>query len=167
MLAGLQRTVPREMQPTIAAAICLLGTNCDTHRGYLARTLSFADKMPGYQELLRGAATGLAAIAESGDRQALEALVDTGIPAQDPARAPIALALAGVAVKSPAAILSALEQRPDRAAAVELLRDGFDMLEEDFAEEGFYVTVRRAYWAAPEGSAARATAQEVIQKLEF
>ena len=167
VLAGLQRTAPREMQPTIAAAICLLGTNCDTHRGYLARTLSFADKMPGYQELLRGAAAGLAAIAESGDRQALEALVDTGIPAQDPARAPIALALASVAVKSPAAILSALDERPDRSAAVELLRDGFDMLEEDFAEEGFYVTVRRAYWAAPEGSAARATAQEVIQKLEF
>jgi HEAT repeat protein len=167
VLAGLQRTAPREMQPTIAAAICLLRTNCDTHRGYLTRTLSFADKMPGYQELLRGAATGLAAIAESGDRQALEALVETGVPAQDPARAPIALALASVAVKSPAEILSTLELRPDRTAAVELLRDGFDMLEEDFAEEGFYVTVRRAYWAAPEGSAARATAQEVIQKLEF
>ena len=82
-------------------------------------------------------------------------------------RAPIALALASVAVKSPAAMLAAFEARPDRSAAVELLRDGFDMLEEDFAEEGFYVTIRRAYWAAAEGSATRATAQEIIQKLEF
>jgi hypothetical protein len=63
--------------------------------------------------------------------------------------------------------LAAFEARPDRSAAVELLRDGFDMLEEDFAEERFYVTIRRAYWAAPEGSSTRATAQEIIQKLEF
>ena len=64
-------------------------------------------------------------------------------------------------------MLAAFETRTDRTAAVELLRDGFDMLEEDFAEEGFYVTIRRAYWAANEGSATRATAQEIIQKLEF
>ncbi len=31
-LAALQRSAPRESQPTIAAAICLLGINCDAHR---------------------------------------------------------------------------------------------------------------------------------------
>jgi len=167
LLAGLQQTAPRETQPAVAAAICLLGSNCDVHRGYLVKILAFTDKIPGYQELLRGAAAGLAALAERGDGEALSALVDAGIPAQDTTRAPIALALASVAVKSPAATLAAFETRTDRTAAVELLRDGFDMLEEDFAEEGFYVTIRRAYWAAKEGSATRATAQEIIQKLEF
>jgi HEAT repeat protein len=167
LLARLQQSAPRETQPVIAAAICLLGSNCDMHRGYLEKILAFTDKIPGYQELLRGATAGLAALAERGDTDALSALIDAGIPAQDATRAPIALALASVAVKSPPAILAAFEARPDRTAAVELLRDGFDMLEEDFAEEGFYVTVRRAYWAAKEQSATRATAQEIIQTLEF
>ena len=167
LLARLQQSAPRETQPAVAAAICLLGSNCDVHRGYLVKILAFTDKIPGYQELLRGAAAGLATLAERGDGEALSALVDAGIPAQDTTRAPIALALASVAVKSPPAMLAAFETRTDRTAAVELLRDGFDMLEEDFAEEGFYVTIRRAYWAAKEGSATRATAQEIIQKLEF
>ena len=167
LLAGLQQSAPREVQPAVAAAMCLLGSNCDVHRGYLTKILAFTDKVPGYQELLRGAAAGLAALADRGDRDALSALIDGGIPAQETTRAPIALALASVAVKSPAAILVAFEARSDRSAAVELLRDGFDMLEEDFAEEGFYVAIRRAYWAAPEGSATRTTAQEIIQKLEF
>jgi HEAT repeat protein len=167
VLAGLQQTAPRQAQPAVAAAICLLGSNCDVHRGYLVKILAFADKIPGYQDLLRGATAGLAALAERGDGDALSALIDAGIPAQESTRAPIALALASVAVKSPAAILAAFEARPDRPAVVELLRDGFDMLEEDFAEEGFYVTIRRAYWAAAAGSDRRATAQEIIQKLEF
>ena len=41
------------------------------------------------------------------------------------------------------------------------------MLEEDFEEERFFVFVRRSYWQAPEGSAARKTADALIQKLEF
>jgi HEAT repeat protein len=167
LLAGLQQSAPRETQPAIAAAICLLGSNCDVHRGYLVKILAFTEKMPGYQELLRGAASGLAVLADRGDKDALAALIDAGIPAQETTRAPIALALASVAVKSPAAILAGFEARTDRPAAIELLRDGFDMLEEDFSEEGFYVTIRRAYWAAKEGSPTRATAQEIIQKLEF
>ena len=51
--------------------------------------------------------------------------------------------------------------------AIELLREAFDMLEEDLEEERFYVTVRRAYWAAPAGSPARKIADLLIQKLEF
>jgi HEAT repeat protein len=166
-LVELQRTAPREIQPIVAASICLLGTNCDSHRGYLVKTLTFADKTIGYQTLLRSAATGLGAMAASGDTVSLDALFDTGIPAQDPARAPIALALAGVAVKNPPLLLERLQKRQDRPAALALLRDGFDMLEEEFAEENFYVTVRHAYWAATAGSAAKAAAQSLIQTLEF
>ena len=50
---------------------------------------------------------------------------------------------------------------------VELLREAFDMLEEDFEEERFFVTVRRAYWQAPAGSPARTVAETLIRKLEF
>jgi hypothetical protein len=41
------------------------------------------------------------------------------------------------------------------------------MLEEHYEEERFYVTVRRAYWQSPEGSAARKAAGTLIGKLEF
>ena len=58
-LAELQGTASKEMQPAIAAAICLMGSNCTAHIGYLEKTLGFADTYPGYQDLLRGAATGL------------------------------------------------------------------------------------------------------------
>ena len=46
-LAALQRSAPRESQPTIAAAICLLGVNCDAHVPYLIETLRFAEKNLG------------------------------------------------------------------------------------------------------------------------
>ena len=49
---------PRPRQPAIAAAICLLGVNCDSHEPYLIETLKFGDKNPGFQELLRAAASG-------------------------------------------------------------------------------------------------------------
>ena len=75
--------------------------------------------------------------------------------------------LGAAAARNPAAILRALDGRTDQAAAIELLRDAFDMLEEDFEEELFYVDIRRAYWAAAEGSAARRLAEAVILKLEF
>ena len=62
-LAELQRTALKENQPSIAAAICLMGTNCSSHIGYLEKTLAYADTYPGYQDLLRGAAAGLGNIA--------------------------------------------------------------------------------------------------------
>src|SRR5204863_5585785 len=53
-LAALQRTAPRQTQPSIAAAICLLGINCSSHEHYLVEALTFSDKNIGFQELLRG-----------------------------------------------------------------------------------------------------------------
>lgn len=166
-LAQLQRTVPRERQPAIAAALCMLGVNCEAHYKYLADTLKYSADTSGFQLLLRSSARALGALAGRGDQTALTALFDVGIPAGDAARAPVALALGEAAVRGPAALLRALGDRTDQAAAIELLRDAFDMLEEDFEEELFYVHVRRAYWASAEGSAARKLAEAVIQKLEF
>jgi HEAT repeat protein len=166
-LAALQRTAVREHQPAIAAAICLLGVNCDSHLGYLRRTLEFADRNPGYQELLRGAASGLGAIAVEGNAAALQTLFAVGIPSQDPVRAPIALALGLVALRNTPLMLSALEGHPARADAVSLLAEGFDMLEEHLEEERFFVAVRRTYWTAPEGSPTRALCEQLITALHF
>jgi HEAT repeat protein len=166
-LAGLQRTAPRNVQPTIAAGICLLGVNCGSHVGYLIETLRFSVKEIGYQELLRSAANGLGAVAVAGNADALAALFDVGIPSRDPARAPIALAIGTAAIRNPSFMLQWLEARTDLADASVLLAEAFDMLEEHYEEERFFVTVRRAYWRAAEGTATRRVAAALIGKLEF
>jgi len=167
VLAGLQRTAPRPVQPSIATAICLLGVNCSSHQAYLEDTLRFAIANPGFQDLLRAAASGLAAIAIAGGDEAFTTLVQQGVPARDPARSPIALALGAVALRRTPLVLKALEAATDPQPALLLLRDAFDMLEEDLEEERFFVTVRRGYWQAAEGSPARKVAAALIQTLEF
>jgi HEAT repeat protein len=166
-LAGLQRTAPREIQPSVAAAICLLGVNCASHVGYLQKLLSFAETNPGFQELLRSAASGLGAIAVKGDAEVLTMLFDAGIPSQDPMRAPLALAVGLVALRNTPLMLATLEKRPDRVDALALLSEGFDMLEEDLEEERFFATVRRSYWAAAAASPTRALCEQLITKLDF
>jgi hypothetical protein len=94
-------------------------------------------------------------------------LFDAGIAARDPARAPIALAVGTIALRNPEAMLTRLAARRDAADAVLLLRDAFDMLEEDYEEERFFASIRRAYWKAPEGSPGRRAADALIQALEF
>jgi HEAT repeat protein len=167
VLADLQRVAPRNLQPSIAAAICLLGSNCGSHVGYLMETLKFAVANPGYQELLRAAAGGLAALAVAGNQEAAAILFERGAPTRDPERAAIALALGSLALRNTKLTLQALERQTALDAAVELLREAFDMLEEDLEEERFFVMVRRAYWAAPEGSPGRRIAGALIQHLEF
>ena len=41
------------------------------------------------------------------------------------------------------------------------------MLEEDFEEERFFVSVRKAYWSAPDGSPTRKLCEQLINKLDF
>jgi HEAT repeat protein len=166
-LAGLQRSAPRPLQPTLAAAICLIGSNCASHRAYLQETVAFALGNPGFQELLRAAASGLSALAVAGDGPAAESLIDRGATARDPERAALALALGTVALRNTRLLLGVLDARTDAGPAVELLREAFDMLEEDFEEERFFALVRRTYWAAAPGSASRRIAEMLIQRLEF
>jgi HEAT repeat protein len=166
-LAALQRSAPRESQPTIAAAICLLGINCDAHVPFLIETLRFAEKNPGHQELLRNTVAGLVALSNSGNAQALTALFDVGVPAVDPPRAPMALGVGTVAVRNTPLLLSFLEGYKNADGAISLLAEGFDMLEEDYEEESFFAAVRRGYWQAAEASPTRRIGEALIDKLEF
>jgi HEAT repeat protein len=166
-LAALQRTAPRESQPAIAAGICLLGVNCESHGPFIENSLRFAADTPGFQELLRGSAAALGVLAIAGRQDAAAELIRQGGPARDPARAAIALALGTVAVRNTTLILQVLEQEGMLEPGASLLHEAFDMLEEDYAEERFFATVRRTFWRAPAGSAARRVAETLVQKLEF
>jgi HEAT repeat protein len=165
--AAMQRSAPRQAQPSIAAGICLLGINCDSHQNYLVETLKFSDKTIGFQELLRGAAAGLGALAVAGRAEAVDSLIELGIPSRDPTRAPIALALATVALRNTPLMMTKLEGRADRDGAIALVAEGFDMLEEDLDKERFFVLARRTFWDAAEGSPRRALMQTLIGKLDF
>jgi HEAT repeat protein len=167
VLAGLQRSAPRNVQPSIAAAICLLGVNCASHQSYLEQTLAFAIANLGFQDLLRATASGLAALAIAGNTDAASALINQGVATRDPERSPLALALGAVALRNTSLILKALEAQPDTKPGLLLLRDAFDMLEEAFEEERFFVAVRRGYWQAAEDSPSRRVATALIQMLEF
>jgi len=166
-LAELQRTGSQVLQPSVAAAICLLGQNCSSHLGFIQKTLGFAEDFPGYQDLIRSSAAGLGAIGSGGNRDAVTMLLDVGIPSEDPLRAPVALALGQVALRNTPVLLKVLEGRTDRDRAVSLLAEGFDMLEEDLEEERFFAAIRRTYWAAPDQSTTRALCEYLITELDF
>ena len=166
-LAELQRTGSRVLQPSVAAAICTLGQNCSSHLEFIQKTLGFAEDFPGYQDLIRSSAAGLAAIGAGGNGEAVTILLDIGVPSEDPLRAPVALALGQVALRNTPALLKVIEARKDRDQTVSLLAEGFDMLEEDLEEERFFALVRRTYWAAPDKSPTRALCEYLIAKLDF
>ena len=166
-LAALQRSAPRVRQPSIAAAICLLGINCDSHENYLIEMLRFADQNPGFQDLLRGAAAGLAALGISGRASAPDALFAIGMPSRDPTRAPIALAVGAIALRNTPLMMATLEKQPSQSEAISLLAEGFDMLEEDLDKERFFAFARRTYWESAETSRRRALMQTLIAKLDF
>ncbi len=166
-LAETRRTAPRELQPSLAAAFCLLGAACEAEERFLVDTLRFGAAQAGYQPLVRATAAALVALGVAGRATALGALFDVGVASQDPARAPLALAVGTVALRHTPLVLTDLEGRADRDAAVELLRDGFDMLEEDFEKERFFAAVRRAYWEAPESSVRRRLCETLIARLDF
>jgi HEAT repeat protein len=167
VLASLQRTAPRESQPSVAASICLLGVNCASHQSFIVESLRFSIANIGFQSLVRSSAGGLAQLAIAGREEAAVELITQGGPTQDPVRAPIALAVGTIALRNTPLLLKVLERPSLREIGVELLREAFDMLEEDFEEERFFATVRRAYWQAPAGSPARTVSDTLVRKLDF
>jgi HEAT repeat protein len=166
-LGAIQRTAPRRTQPAIAAAICMLGINCESHENFLGESLKFADRTIGFQELLRAAAGGLAALGVAGHREAADRLFAIGIPSSDPTRAPVALALATIALRAPPLMIATLELHPDRDKAIAILAEGFDMLEEDLDKEQFFALARRTYWESANAPPRRALMQDLIGKLDF
>ena len=165
-LLEVRKTAPAGVQPTIAAALCLLGADCNVHEPQVRDTLTKAIA-EGQQPIVRGASHAMAMLAIANRPGALSGLFDRGVAAADPARAAIALSTGLVALRNAGAVLDVLEARADQEAAIELLRDAFDMLSEDFEEECFYMDVRRAYWAAAPGSARQKVAEALIRILEF
>jgi hypothetical protein len=166
-LAALQRSAPRATQPSLAAAICLLGVNCEAHENFIIETLKFADQNPGFQELLRSAAGGLAALGVAGRAASAQVLFDLGIPSRDPTRAPVALAVGMVALRNTPVMMKVLEGHRNRANALSLLAEGFDMLEEDLDKERFFVFARRTYWASEQTSPTRRLMETIIGELNF
>src|SRR4029077_8039485 len=108
------------------------------------------------------------AVAVAGHEDPVTALFDVGLPARDDStRAPVALALATVALRNTSLMLAVIEKRADRDQALALVAEGFDMLEEDLDKERFFAFTRRSYWDAPDGSPRRALLQTIIGKLDF
>ena len=156
-----------DLEPMVSAAAASLGADPEAHARFVAESLRFAVAAVDHQGLLRSAAAGLGALAWRGDAGALKVLFDVGVGARATAREPIALVLGMLAMRHPAAVLAHLETRTDLAAAALVLRDAFDMLDEDLEEERFFMTTRATFWAAPEQSPARSVAEELIRVLEF
>ena len=155
------------LEPMVSAAAASLGADPEEHGRFVAESLRFAAATGDHQDLLRAAAAGLGALASTGDVGALQVLFDVGVDASDTAREPIALVLGMLAMRQPVAVLAHLETRTDLDAAALVLRDAFDMLDEDLEEEHFFMTARAAFWGAPEQSSARVVAEELIRVLEF
>jgi len=168
-LATVQLAASPPLQPIVSATRCLLDIDCADHLSYVIEALEgSAQVAPGErQQILRNAATGLAALAMRGQRDALDALVDAGILAGDRGRAPIALALGTVALRNPAVVIGMLSERKDLKPTLLLLRDAFDMLDEDLAEERFYVQIRDRDRTSAVASRDQEIAEQLIQFLEF
>ena len=172
-LRQVQRDSDTKIQPIVSAAACLLDVGCDGQLSYIVDTLRYGiePSTENNQELIRNASTALSALATAGQQRALDALFELGVNASESARAPIALALGKVALRNPQIVQNTLVDAASEATMPEaellLLRDAFDMLDEDFAEERFYVLMRQGYWEGFGSAKARAVAAAAIRVLEF
>lgn len=168
VIASAQAAAADTRQPVVSAAACLLGADCGNQVRYVMEALAFGAASAGeHQVLLRASASAASALAAAGRDDVLEGLVAAGIPSVDPARAPLALAFGAVALADPVRVLGALAGRSDLEAALLLLRDAFDMLDEDLAEERFFVAARRLFADDRQMPAARAAAESAVRILEF
>jgi HEAT repeat protein len=183
---------PGDALPILRAAQCLAGESCDAH----IKALSGAAVDARNAGAVRASIAALAAIATGGGtappvvngpapaRAAAPADAVPGFTRSSVAAAESLIALASrdglardqaglefstVALRRPDAMVAWLDGLPDasRTSAIALLKDGFERLEEEFAEEQFYASARAAYWKAPEGSSTRELSAAIIQRLEF
>ena len=153
-----------EVVPTIRAAQCLIGEGCTAAVKTFQADATRAGTRP---PVIRSSISALDILATAGNKDATDALVALG--SQQDLRAQAALAFAAAAVRAPTHVLGWLDAAPASArdGAVELLKEGFEDLEEDLGEEMFFAATRAAYWKADEKSPTRTLAATIIQKLEF
>ena len=162
-LASLTK-VPPEATPALQAAQCLLGDKCEERIAWLAQ----AARTETRPIVLRASIATLGVLAAAGHAPAVDSLFD--LERTTPRlRGDVAITLSTMALRQPRETIVWLGKAPAerRARALELLHEGFDSLEEDFAEEQFYAATRATYWAAPEGSDQRTLTASLIETLEF
>lgn len=150
-----------------AAAGCLLGTGCDSHRRRLVQALTTRDRLVGFEQLLDHAAAGLGAMAAQGDDGAGRALIDAGLAGDQATRAAAASALAALAARMPDRAVTMLLGHPDRRQAIDLVREGFEIRHEAFEQEQFGARLRAAYFAEPEQTPRRDLLQALVNEMEF
>ena len=156
---------PRNVMPAVQAAHCLLGESCMPRLEWLIAT---ARSPSTPVEVLRATVAALGEVArrDAASRMALLGLAEGGSQRLEQETA---LVLSGVALRQPGEFVGFLVGLPadQRARAIELVRQGFERLEEDFAEEQFFAVARGAYWKQAEGSDERSVLATVIDALEF
>jgi HEAT repeat protein len=150
-----------------AAAGCLLGTDCPASRAALVSALTARDRLVGFEQQLRRAAGGLAALAARGDTESGTTLLDAGVAGDEATRDAVAPAVAALAARAPDVLVTLLAEYANRAGALDLLRDGFALRDEDFEQEQFFARLRAAHFAAPDGTPRRTLTQALINELEF
>jgi HEAT repeat protein len=155
-----------DLTTSLHAAICLLGDDCPGHIKALSETIS---RVREPAQNVRAAASALATIAANGSEAATSALLAASPDADDLVRQQVAVALATVALRNPDHVITWFQSLPaDRqSTAMMLIQDGFARLENDYAEEQFFVAVRGAYWKTAEESPQRVLLATLIQKLDF
>ena len=164
-LSTLSNTSP-DVAAALQAAQCMLGDACTARIEWLVMTAQGSSR----PEALRAAVASLGAIARQNQADARSALMTLAQAGSDRLTHEAALALSGVALRQPAQVLGWLQATGDdgeRTRVIELLQEGFESLEEDFAEEQFFAAARAAYWMEPEGSPKRTVLATVIDMLEF
>lgn len=151
----------------VRAAQCLAGRDCARTVATLTSALQAATEPSTPPAQRRATTAALAALAASGQTEAAHATVVLGLTASDSMRGPLALALAAAALQAPEPVFDVLRTAPDQSAAIRLLAEGFDLLDEDLGKEQFFTHVRRAYWEAPEGGPMRGLMQSLMETLDF
>ncbi len=157
---------PLDVIPSLHAAQCLFEDACAMHLQVLTDTARSVVAKP---DVVRAAVAAIGAVAARGDATATTTLVTLATAGSLPVRRDATIAFAGLALRRAAFVIDWVSRAPGdvQARAIDLLHEGFDSLEEDFAEEQFFATARAAYWKSADGSPDRTVTATLIDKLEF
>jgi hypothetical protein len=157
---------PPDVAASMHAARCILGQDCAAQIKALVEMASNPRATPA---AARAAITSLGIVAARPDTAATNELYTLTQTLRAGLREEAGLAFAVLAVRAPDHVLAWLDAAGDAThdAVIMLLRNGFERLEEDFAEEQFFAAARAAYWANADGSRARTRIAGLIDKLEF